>query len=227
MSNRKKRPARPQIVEEPIEKPIRCVKPKNAEQAKCMQIINAHTVTFLTGKVGSGKTFIAAGVAAEWLQRGLIDRIVVTRPQISSESAGFLPGSLEEKLAPFLAPLYNELGYFINVKQELERERLIIAPIAYARGVTYKNSFVLIDECQNMNFSQLRLMLTRLGDGSKLVFTGDIKQSDLFLSGKTDLEKIIDKLTPIAGIDHGVGFFNLQKSVRHPLIELICGALDK
>lgn len=232
MSNRKARRASIQPPETTYEietkPPVKIVQPKNDEQRNLIEVIEKNDIIIVTGVAGSGKTHIACGLAAEYLVKGHVDKVVLSRPQVAAEDAGFLPGTFEEKIAPFLMPLYNELGYFINIKKEINKGKISILPVAYCRGLTFLNSFVVVDEFENLNYSQLKMILTRFGEGSKLVLCGDITQSDLNRYESKDCIEVINKMTTLT-YDPGnrVAIIYLEKSVRHPIVEKINKVLDR
>lgn len=194
---------------------------RTEEQKQYMKAIVQNDIIVCSGRSGSGKTCVAAGMGVNFLKRGIFDKLILTRPQVASEDAGYLPGELEEKILPYLQPLYTELEQFINVKQAIAQNKIKILPIAYTRGVTFKNSYVICDEAQNLTLHQLRMILTRLGEGSKIILTGDTLQSDLDYKHNKDYHKFIQKLKPIAIPENKIAIIELVESVRHPLIEKI------
>ena len=195
------------------------VKPRSKNQAQLMDAIDAHNLIMALGPAGTGKTYLAVAKGVEALERGDVGRIVLSRPAVEAgESIGFLPGAMEEKLAPYLRPLYDALADRLSPKRlkALMAEGLIeIAPIGYMRGRTLNNAFVVVDEAQNCTYPQLKMLLTRLGWNSTMVVTGDPAQTDLLpeLSG---LAAISDKLEAVDDI----AVVRLQKEdiVRHPLV---------
>lgn len=195
------------------------------EQKDYIKAIIQNDIIICCGRAGSGKTCVAAGVGVEWLKRGLVDRLVISRPCIGTEDIGFLPGDFTEKIDPYLQPLFTELDQFINVKQAIAQGKIKILPASYMRGVTFKNSFIIVDEVQNLNYRQLKMLLTRFGENSKMVLTGDVFQSDLSYKENKDLQKVINNLLPIAIPENRIAIINLNVSVRHPLIEKIESAL--
>ncbi len=200
------------------------VEPLTANQAKYIEAIKKNDITFCLGPAGSGKTRISAGIGAELLVNNQFERLILTRPICALEDIGFLPGSFEEKIRPYLLPLYDELKNFINVHTYLKQGKIVVEPIAYLRGRTLKDSFIIIDEAQNCTYSQLKMLLTRLGDNSVMVVEGDPSQSDLPLAKIGGLEKCAHLL---ADIDE-IGIVHLDKSdiVRHPLVEKILARLE-
>jgi len=178
-----------------------------------------HPPTQALGPAGKGKTYLAISAAVEALVAGRVGRIVLTRPAIEAgENLGFLPGDLHDKLAPYLRPLYDALNERIGgkrVRQMMAEGTIEIAPIAYMRGRTLNNSFVVIDEAQNCTYGQIKMLLTRLGWHSTMVLTGDPDQSDL-LDGLSGLYDIAGRLEAVPGI--AVVRLNERDIVRHPLV---------
>ncbi|MEM9495984.1 MAG: PhoH family protein [Pseudomonadota bacterium] len=195
------------------------IRPQNDTQAKLLDAIAEKPLTFAIGAAGTGKTFLAVAKAVEALEAGDVRRIILSRPAVEAgESLGFLPGDMEEKLSPYLRPLYDALCDRISSKRlkALLAEGVIeIAPIAYMRGRTLNNAYVLIDEAQNCTYGQLKMLLTRLGWNSSMVVTGDPEQSDL-LNGLSGLKDIADKLEGLERV--GVVRFSGAEVVRHPLV---------
>lgn len=195
------------------------IRPQNETQARLLNAIDEKALVFATGAAGTGKTFIAVAKAVEALDAGDVRRIILSRPAVEAgESLGFLPGDLEEKLSPYLRPLYDALCDRLSSKRlkALMAEGIIeIAPIAYMRGRTLNNAFVLIDEAQNCTYGQLKMLLTRLGWNSSMVVTGDPEQSDL-LPGMSGLQAICEKLGDVDTV--GQVKFTGADVVRHPLV---------
>ena len=225
MPRRPKRQPVPQQGE--IQREFKCVQPINKEQNILIKTIHNNDIILLGGKAGSGKTHISVGMAAEYLERGLVDRIILSRPVVGAEKEfGILPGSLDEKISPFLTPMLSELAYFLPIKKYIAEEKIIILPVSFMRGYTFKNSFVIIDECENLTYKQLKLILTRFGENSKMILNGDITQSDLDHRAEKDFEIVIDKMKEIAYPEDRIAIFELIKSVRHPLIEQMLRVLE-
>lgn len=198
---------------------VRKVRPKSPGQQKLIEAMAAHNLTLALGPAGTGKTYLAISAAVEALETGRVDRIILSRPAIEAgETLGFLPGDLNEKMAPYLRPLYDCLTDRLGAKRlkamMLEGE-IEIAPVGYMRGRTLNNAFVVIDEAQNCTYPQLKMLLTRLGWHSTMVMTGDPGQSDLLdgLSGLTEIAKRLSAIEGIAVISLGDGDI-----VRHPLV---------
>lgn len=184
-------------------------------------------ITFATGPAGSGKTYVATLLGLERLMRGEFERIVLTRPIVGcDEDLGFLPGSAEEKISPFLVPLHDALRDVLSHQElaTLKNDRSIeIIPLAYCRGRTFKKTFVVADEMQNATWRQVEMLCTRIGEGTKIVLTGDLSQSDLHPAHRDDFAKFIEKVRGVLG----VGIIELQPVdiVRHPIIARLIDAL--
>jgi phosphate starvation-inducible PhoH-like protein len=201
--------------------------PKNDSQKQYIQTVKNNDVVFGVGSAGTGKTFLAVALALQELEQRKIDRIIVTRPAVEAgEKLGFLPGSFAEKVDPYLQPIYDAITHYCG-KPHLQMMRtegiLEIAPIAYLRGRTFHNAFVILDEAQNCTATQLLMVLTRLGRGSKCVITGDTSQIDLPLH-TSGLSDIIKKLKMVDGV--GVYEFNADDVVRHPIVSRIIKAVE-
>ena len=198
---------------------LRKVRPQSDNQRALMEAIASHNLTLALGPAGTGKTYLAITTAVEALEAGKVGRIVLTRPAIEAgESLGFLPGDLHEKLAPYLRPLYDALNERIGgkrVRQLMTEGAIEIAPVAYMRGRTLNNAFVVIDEAQNCTYGQIKMLLTRLGWHSTMVLTGDPDQSDLLegLSGLSDVARRLEAVPEIAVIR-----LTDRDIVRHPLV---------
>lgn len=188
-----------------------------------------HTVTFSIGPAGSGKTFLAVGMAVQHLLAGKAERIILVRPAVEAgEKLGYLPGDLNEKIRPYLLPLFDALRHFLgNTRAEHYAERNIIeiAPLAYMRGRTLSNSFLILDEAQNTTVEQMKMFLTRIGQDSKAVITGDISQIDLGRGIPSGLVHARKALTSV----EGVAFAHLEADdiVRHPVVGRIVRAYEK
>jgi phosphate starvation-inducible PhoH-like protein len=197
-------------------------------QALYLENIAKHDITFGIGPAGTGKTYLAVACAVDALERATVQRIVLTRPAVEAgERLGFLPGDLTQKVDPYLRPLYDALydlmGYE-KVQKAFERNALEIAPLAFMRGRTLNNAFVILDEAQNTSVEQMKMFLTRIGFGAKAVVTGDVSQIDLpkqQLSGLIDAERVLRRVSGIA-ITH----FTSADVVRHPLVAKIVDAYD-
>ncbi len=209
----------------PLEEPNRTqkyrknIRAQNDAQQLMMNALDECPLVFATGAAGTGKTYIAVAKAVEALEAGQVNRIVLSRPAVEAgESLGFLPGDLEEKLSPYLRPLYDALCDRLSAKRlkALTAEGVIeIAPIAYMRGRTLNNAYVVIDEAQNCTYGQIKMLLTRLGWHSTMVVTGDPEQTDL-LPGMSGLAQAAEKLEQLQSVE--VIRFSRGDVVRHPLV---------
>lgn len=204
------------------------IRPKTVGQAKYVQAIRENDIVFGIGPSGTGKTYLAVAIAIDHLKRGLCHRLILTRPAVEAgEELGFLPGDIEAKVSPYLRPLYDAIFDMVpyeEVKRLMENGRIEIAPLAFMRGRTLNNSFIILDEAQNTTATQMKMFLTRLGFKSKAVITGDITQIDL-QRGKSGLKDVQNILKNIEGI----AFVYLDKRdvVRHPLVKKIIEAYEK
>ena len=205
---------------------LKTIKPKSPGQAQLMEAIDEKNLVMALGPAGTGKTYIAISKAVEALEAGLVGRIVLSRPAVEAgESIGYLPGDMEDKLAPYLRPLYDALTDRLSVKRmrALMAEGAIeIAPVGFMRGRTLNNAFVVIDEAQNCTYMQLKMLLTRLGWNSTMVVTGDPNQSDL-LPGISGLAEVSDKFEAVENI--AVVRLADRDIVRHPLVAEMLGVL--
>jgi len=205
------------------------VQARTPTQALYLDNIAQHDITFGIGPAGTGKTYLAVASAVDALERSAVQRIILTRPAVEAgEKLGFLPGDLGQKVDPYLRPLYDalyELMGFDKVQKAFERSALEIAPLAFMRGRTLNNAFVILDEAQNTTPEQMKMFLTRIGFGAKAVITGDVSQIDLpkgSPSGLVDAELVLRRVSGIA-ITH----FSSKDVVRHPLVASIVDAYDK
>jgi len=205
---------------------LRKVRPRSDNQRLLMEAIDSKPLTIAVGPAGTGKTYLAICAAVEALEAGAVSRIVLSRPAVEAgESLGFLPGALEEKLAPYLRPLYDALTERLGTKRlkSLVAEGTIeIAPVAYMRGRTLNDCFIVIDDAQNCTYGQLKMLLTRLGWRSTMVLTGDPDQTDLLpgISGLSDIAGRLEKLPEIPVVRLGEADI-----VRHPLVASMLGVL--
>ena len=202
------------------------VVPKTLNQKRYLQAIDAHPITFGIGPAGTGKTYLAMAMALRELLEGRVERIILTRPAVEAgEALGFLPGELQEKILPYLTPLYDAMNDMIgkeHTMQLVERGIVEIAPRAYMRGRTLANAFVVLDEAQNTTHKQMMMFLTRLGDGSRMVVTGDITQTDLPRNKQSGLKEATRVLKDIERIH--LFYFDGLDVVRHPLVQDIINA---
>ncbi len=198
---------------------IKTIKPKSKGQEKLIQAIDTNNLVLALGPAGTGKTYLAIAKAVEALEAGKVGRIVLSRPAVEAgESLGFLPGAMEDKLAPYLRPLYDALSDRLSpkhLKAMMAEGQIEIAPVGFMRGRTLNNAFVVIDEAQNCTFGQIKMLLTRLGWHSTMVVTGDPAQTDLLpeLSGLKQAAEKLETLKDIAVVR-----LEEQDIVRHPLV---------
>ncbi len=201
---------------------------RTVNQGMYLDNIASHDITFGIGPAGTGKTYLAVACAVDALERSAVQRIVLTRPAVEAgERLGFLPGDLNQKVDPYLRPLYDalyELMGFERVQKAFERQQIEIAPLAFMRGRTLNHAFVILDEAQNTTPEQMKMFLTRIGFGAKAVITGDVSQVDLprtQLSGLIDAERVLKRVKGIA-----ITRLTSADVVRHPLVARIVDAYD-
>jgi phosphate starvation-inducible PhoH-like protein len=202
---------------------------RTVNQGTYLENIATHDITFGIGPAGTGKTYLAVACAVDALERSAVQRIVLTRPAVEAgERLGFLPGDMNQKVDPYLRPLYDalyELMGFERVQKAFERQQIEIAPLAFMRGRTLNHAFVILDEAQNTTPEQMKMFLTRIGFGAKAVVTGDVSQVDLprtQLSGLVDAERVLKRVAGIA-----ITRLTSADVVRHPLVARIVDAYDK
>ncbi len=204
------------------------VKPRNPNQAEYVANIINHDITFGIGPAGTGKTYLAVACAVDALERQEIRRILLTRPAVEAgEKLGFLPGDLSQKVDPYLRPLYDalfEMLGFETVEKLIERNVIEIAPLAYMRGRTLNDAFIILDESQNTTTEQMKMFLTRIGFNSRAVITGDITQVDLPRGVRSGLRHSIEVLQGVDDISFN--FFNAHDVVRHPVVARIVQAYE-
>ena len=214
-----------EIIKDSYGKPIRV---KTLGQKIYVDSIKNHDVVFGIGPAGTGKTFLAVTLAVTALKRGQVKRIILTRPAVEAgESLGFLPGDLKEKVDPYLRPVYDALFQILGKEQTtrlMEREIIEIAPLAYMRGRTLDDAFVILDEAQNTTIMQMKMFLTRLGFNSKMIVNGDISQIDLPKNSKSGLIDATEKLKQIKQIDFV--YLSAKDVVRHPVVAEIIKAYE-
>ncbi len=205
------------------------IKAKTANQQKLVQSVNENDLVFALGPAGTGKTFVSVAMAVKALKNKMVKKIIITRPAVEAgENLGFLPGDLKEKIDPYLRPIYdalNDMLSFEKLKYYMEREVIEIAPLAYMRGRTLNNAFILLDEAQNTTPMQMKMFLTRMGPDSKMIVTGDTTQIDLPHNQKSGLNEAVRILSQTKGI----GFVELNERdvVRHKLVRDIIEAYGK
>ncbi|MDR5905706.1 PhoH family protein [Franzmannia qiaohouensis] len=208
--------------------PRALIKPRGLNQQGYVQSIREHDINFGIGPAGTGKTYLAVAAAVEALNQQEVRRILLVRPAVEAgEKLGFLPGDLAQKIDPYLRPLYDALYEMIGFEQVgklIERQIIEIAPLAYMRGRTLNNSFIILDESQNTTREQMKMFLTRIGFGSTAVITGDVTQVDLPRGQSSGLIQVLDVLKGTPGI--GVTHFAAKDVVRHPLVQRIIEAYD-
>ncbi|MGT2895669.1 PhoH family protein [Streptococcus entericus] len=213
------------IIKDSYGKPIRV---KTLGQKVYVDSVKSHDIVFGIGPAGTGKTFLAVTLAVTALKRGQVKRIILTRPAVEAgESLGFLPGDLKEKVDPYLRPVYDALYQILGKEQTarlMEREIIEIAPLAYMRGRTLDDAFVILDEAQNTTIMQMKMFLTRLGFNSKMIVNGDTSQIDLPSKVKSGLIDATEKLQGIAAIDFV--HFSAKDVVRHPVVAEIIRAYE-
>lgn len=204
------------------------IAPKTPAQARYLQMLESCELTFGVGPAGTGKTFIAAAYGATLLLKGQVDRLVITRPAVEAgERLGFLPGDLNEKVDPYLAPIWEALDQIIGadaVRRRRDKGEIEVAPLAFMRGRTLSHAFVIVDEAQNTSRLQMKMVLTRLGEGARMVVTGDPTQVDLLNPRDSGLSHAVRLLKGVEGV--GVAEFEAADVVRHKLVERIVRAYD-
>jgi phosphate starvation-inducible PhoH-like protein len=224
--------AAPEADEQDDEPSIRTLRgtlrPRGANQREYMRRIRRQDLTFGIGPAGTGKTYLAVACAVEALQSDRVRRIVLVRPAVEAgERLGFLPGDLTQKVDPYLRPMYDalyEMMGFERVAKLIERNIIEVAPLAFMRGRSLNDSFIILDEAQNTTVEQMKMFLTRMGFGSRAVVTGDITQTDLPTGRISGLRHVLDVLRGVHGI--GFQFFEARDVVRHPLVQRIVQAYE-
>lgn len=208
---------------------LRHINPRTANQSAFIEAMNTHDMTFGLGPAGTGKTFLAVAKAVADMEANKVEKIILTRPAVEAgENLGFLPGDLKEKIDPYLRPLYDALYDMLPrdiVDKKIENGEIEIAPLAYMRGRTLSHAVVILDEAQNTTPMQMKMFLTRLGEGSKMVINGDLTQTDLprgMESGLKDAARILSGVKEIAFVE-----FDERDVVRHGLVSKIVNAYAK
>lgn len=204
------------------------VRARNLAQDLYLRCLRRHELVFAEGPAGTGKTWLAVGHAVSLLEQGVVERIVLSRPAVEAgERLGFLPGDMRDKVDPYLRPIYDALHDFMDgrmVERGLQTGMIEVAPLAFMRGRTLSNSCILLDEAQNASSMQMKMFLTRLGESSRMIVTGDPSQTDLPAGQKPGLTEAIALLAPLEGIGHVV--FREGDVVRHDLVRRIVGAYE-
>ena len=203
--------------------------PKSVGQKKYFKALNNFELVFGLGPAGTGKSYLAVAKGIHMLKKGLIEKIILTRPAVEAgERLGFLPGDMKEKIDPYLRPIYDALYEMIpadRVEKKIQSGEIEIAPLAFMRGRTFTNSFVIVDEAQNTTSIQMKMVLTRIGEGSRMVINGDLSQVDLptgQISGLNEAKKILSKIKDI-----GIISLDANDVIRHPIVAKIIKAYDK
>lgn len=208
----------------------RIIAPKTLGQKKFVEAVNKNDITFVVGPAGTGKTYLSVALAVKYLLSNKVSRIILTRPVVEvGEKIGYLPGDIQQKVDPYFRPIYDALFEFLGhdkTQRLINNKTIEIAPLAFMRGRTLNDAFIIMDEAQNTTFSQMKMFLTRLGIGSKMVVTGDITQSDLLASqGKNGLEIALEILKGVEGIEFVI--LDTEDIVRHSLVQKIINAYEK
>ena len=207
----------------------RQIMPRSPNQAAYLHAMRNYDLVFALGAAGTGKTYLAVASAVSALNAGEVDRIILSRPAVEAgERLGFLPGDMREKIDPYLRPLYDALHDMMPAEQvvrRMETGEIEVAPLAFMRGRTLAHSFVILDEAQNTTSIQMKMCLTRLGEGARMVVTGDTSQIDLPTGMRSGLDEAIETLTGVEGI--GFIRFTAEDTVRHPLVSRIVRAYER
>ncbi len=205
------------------------IRGRGPNQQRYLHNIIHHDINFGVGPAGTGKTYLAVACAVDSLERDQVRRIILVRPAVEAgERLGFLPGDMAQKVDPYLRPLYDalyEMLGFERVAKLIERNVIEIAPLAFMRGRTLNDSFIILDEAQNTTVEQMKMFLTRIGFGSTAVITGDITQVDLPRNARSGLRQVLEVLKDVEGIS--MTFFTARDVVRHPLVQRIVAAYDR
>ena len=222
---------KPEVIDADIQirTPKKIIRPRGSNQQSYIKSINKYEINFGVGDAGTGKTYIAVAAAVEALLSDKVQRIVLIRPAVEAgEKLGFLPGDLSQKVDPYLRPLYDGLYEMLGIEKTtklIEKEVIEVAPLAYLRGRTLNNSFIIMDESQNTTVEQMKMVLTRIGFGSQAVINGDLTQIDLPKHITSGLDHVINVLKETDGI--GITRFSSNDVVRHPLVRKIIDAYKK
>ncbi len=205
------------------------LKPRTINQKNYIRTVAENTITFCQGVPGSGKTHIAIGMALEYLIDDKVEKIVITRPVVEAgERLGFLPGSAEDKLHPYLLPLFDEINYFLQMQHYAKLKvgkRIEVVPLGLMRGRSFHNAFIVADECQNASYDQLKMLLTRIGMDSKMILTGDVAQSDLQFDRQGGFLRLMQVLEGVNGL--GIAELESTDIVRNEIISRVISRLDE
>lgn len=218
----------PQTIMTPIKLSRKLISPRNSKQANFLKSIAENALTIAVGPAGTGKTYLAVSKAIEYFEKGEVQRLVFVRPAVEAgERLGFLPGDLVEKVLPYLRPIYDALYEMIGFKETqklIQNDVIEVLPLAFMRGRTLNEAFIILDEAQNTTISQMKMFLTRMGFGSKAVVTGDVTQVDLPKGTDSGLSHAIKLLHTVEGIS--IHHFTSREVVRHPLVSRIIDCYD-
>ncbi|HSY06581.1 MAG TPA: PhoH family protein [Steroidobacteraceae bacterium] len=221
-------PADADVREHGVRVPSGGIRARGAHQRDYLEHIRTRDLTFGIGPAGTGKTYLAVACAVEALQADRVRRLILVRPAVEAgERLGFLPGDLTQKVDPYLRPMYDalyEMMGFDRVARFIERNVIEVAPLAFMRGRSLNDSFIILDEAQNTTIEQMKMFLTRIGFGSKAVVTGDVTQTDLPAGKQSGLAHVVDVLRAVEGV--AFTFFDAHDVVRHPLVQRIVQAYE-
>jgi len=213
----------------PIQLSRKTILPRNTKQTEYLRGIDTHALTFAVGPAGTGKTYLAVAKAIEYFEKGEVQRLVFVRPAVEAgEKLGFLPGDLVEKVLPYLRPIYDALYEMLGFKEAqklIQSDVIEVLPLAFMRGRTLNEAFIILDEAQNTTIMQMKMFLTRIGFGSKTVVTGDMTQVDLPKGTDSGLAHAVKLLTSVEDID--IHLFTSREVVRHPLVSKIIDCYDE
>ena len=212
-----------------IKTKMKTIAPRSPNQKKCMEMIRQHDMVFALGPAGTGKTYLSVAIGVDMYLKGEVERLIFCRPAVEAgENLGFLPGDMKEKIDPYLRPIYDALQDMLPfdfLMKKMETGEIEIAPLAFMRGRTLANAFVILDEAQNATSMQMKMFLTRMGEASRMVITGDASQSDLPSGEASGLNESLQILKDVEGI--GFITFTDEDVIRHPLVRKIILAYDK
>ncbi|MDH5723188.1 MAG: PhoH family protein [Alphaproteobacteria bacterium] len=229
LRKRKKMPDPEENNKAAIKTKVKTIAPRSPTQAAYLKSIAQHDMVFGLGPAGTGKTYLAVAAGVDMFLQGKVDRLIFCRPAVEAgENLGFLPGDMREKIDPYIRPIYDALHDMMPwdfMMKRMEAGDIEIAPLAFMRGRTLANSFVLLDEAQNSTCAQMKMFLTRMGENSRLVITGDLSQTDLPKGVKSGLNEAVDILSNIQEIQFTE--FTVKDVIRHSLVQKIISAYDK